>query len=79
MDIDRGGHMNNVNYVRAMLGCFTCEEIAEMDITELDLQFQLQCYEGETITFVKRESDTAKMEIGAINSEGKATFMAAIY
>ena len=79
VDIDRGGHMNNVNYVRAMLGCFTCEEIEKLDITELDMQFQLQCYEGETITFVKRESDTAKMEIGAINSEGKATFMAAIY
>ena len=79
VDIDRGGHLNNVNYVRAMLGCFTCEEIAEMDITELDLQFRLQCYEGETITFVKRDSETAKMEIGALNSEGKAAFMAAIY
>lgn len=79
VDIDRGGHMNNVNYVRAMLGCFTCDEIAGMDIRELDMQFQLQCYEGDTITFVKRPSDTAKMEIGAINSEGKAAFMAAVY
>lgn len=78
VDIDRGGHMNNVNYVRAMLGCFTCEELIEMDITELDMQFRLQCYEGETITFVKRASDTAKMEIAALNGEGKAAFMAAV-
>ena len=79
VDIDRGGHMNNVNYVRAMLGCFTCAEIEEMDIKEIDMQFQLQCYEGETITFVKRDSETAKMEIGAINGEGKTAFMAALY
>ena len=79
VDIDRGGHMNNVNYVRAMLGCFSCEEIKEMNISEIDMQFQLQCYEGETIRFVKRPSDTAKMEIGAINADGKTAFMAAIY
>ena len=79
IDMDLGGHMNNVNYVRAMLGCFTCAEIEEMDIKEIDMQFQLQCYEGETITFLKRDSDTAKMEIGAINGEGKTAFMAAIY
>ena len=79
VDIDRGGHMNNVNYVRAMLGCFTCGEIEELDIRELDLQFQLQCYEGETVIFMKRPSDTAKMEIGALNAEGKTAFMAAIY
>lgn len=79
VDIDRGGHMNNVNYVRAMLGCFTCEEIEQMDISGFDLQFVLQCYEGETMTFLKRPSDTAQMEIGAVNDEGKVVFLAAIY
>ena len=78
VDIDRGGHMNNVNYVRAMLGCFTCAQIAEMDITELDMQFILQCYEGETIRFVKRPSETGLMEVGALNEEGKVCFMAAV-
>ena len=78
VDIDRGGHMNNVNYVRAMLGCFTCAQIAEMDISELDMQFILQCYEGETIRFVKRPSEKGLMEIGALNEEGRVCFMAAI-
>ena len=78
VDIDRGGHMNNVNYVRAMLGCFTCAEIAEMDIHDLDMQFLQQCYEGETIRFVKRPSGSALMEIGALNEEGQVCFMAAI-
>lgn len=78
VDIDRGGHFNNGNYVRAMLGCFTCAQIAEMNITELDLQYHLQCYEGETIKFVKRPSEDWLMEIGALNEEGKVCFTAAI-
>lgn len=78
VDIDRGGHMNNVNYVRAMLGCFTCAQLAEMDIRELDMQFIMQCYEGETIRFVKRPSENGLMEVGALNEDGKVCFMAAI-
>ena len=78
IDIDRGGHMNNVNYVRAMLGCFSCDQLAEMDIRELDMQFLLQCYEGETIRFVKRPSENALMEVGALNKEGQVCFLAAI-
>ena len=84
VDIDRGGHMNNVNYVRAMLGCFSCAQLAEMDIHELDMQFIQQCYEGETIRFVKRVSEDALtdkaafMEVGALNEAGEVCFMAAI-
>lgn len=78
VDIDRGGHMNNVNYVRAMLGCFSCDEIKEMDIHELDMQFLLQCYEGETISFVKRPAESGIMEVGAFNGEGRLCFMAAV-
>ena len=78
IDIDRGGHMNNVNYVRAMLGCFSCAELSEMDIHELDMQFLQQCYEGDTIRFVKRPSENALMEVGALNKEGQVCFLAAI-
>lgn len=78
VDIDRGGHMNNVNYVRALLGCFSCDQIEEMDIKELDMQFLLQCYEGETIRFVKRPSADRIMEVGALNEEGKVCFTAAV-
>ena len=78
VDIDRGGHMNNVNYVRAMLGCFTREEIKEMDIGELDIHFVRQCYEGDTIRFVKRPLEDSLMEVAAVNEEGTVCFMAAI-
>ena len=78
VDIDLGGHMNNVNYVRAMLGCFTCAQLAEMDIKEIDMQFIKQCYEGDTIRFVRRQSQEGVMEVGALDAEGNVCFMAAI-
>ncbi|MBQ9272740.1 MAG: hypothetical protein IJ227_03345 [Mogibacterium sp.] len=78
VDIDRGGHMNNVNYVRALLGCFSCDQLEAMNIKELDMQFLLQCYEGETIKFVKREAEGSIMEAAALNAEGKVCFMAAV-
>ena len=76
VDIDRGGHMNNVNYVRAMLGCFSCAELAEMDIRELDMQFLQQCYEGETIRFVKRAAQGLLAD-NADNDDNGATYGAA--
>lgn len=81
VDIDLGGHMNNVNYVRALLGCFGSERLDELNIRELELNYISQTYEGETLTFRQRRvSDDAgdRLEIGAVNSEGKAVFAAAI-
>lgn len=77
VDIDLGGHMNNVNYVRAMFGCFTTEQIEEMGIRELEVNFISQTYEGETLRFVMRSTEDG-YEIGALNSEGKAAFVASL-
>jgi acyl-ACP thioesterase len=77
VDIDRGGHMNNVNYVRTMLGCFSCDELREMDIKSLDMQFLHQCYEGETISIRKRDADEG-FEIGILSGEGVLAFTAAV-
>lgn len=77
VDIDLGGHMNNVNYVRAMLGCFTTEKIADLKISEIEVNFISQTYEGQTLTFKCRETDEG-LEIGAIGPEGKTAFAAII-
>ena len=94
VDIDLGGHFNNVNYVRAMLGCFSVEEIEKMDIKEMELNFIHQTFEGETLTFKSRPhvaaddagSDSSGssgsgrrgLEVAAVNSEGKPVFMALV-
>ena len=78
-DIDLGGHMNNVNYIRAMLGCFSAEEIAAMDIHDIEVQYIMQSYEGETLTFMCRTAPDGSREIGAMKKDGKAAFLARLY
>lgn len=76
-DIDLGGHFNNVNYVRAMMGCFTCDEIEGMNIREVELNFISQTYEGEKLVFKRRKSSNG-IEIAAVNDAGKVVFASEI-
>jgi len=76
-DIDLGGHLNNVNYVRAMIGCFDSETLDNMDISEIELNYISQTYEGDTLTFKYRRSEGG-FELGALNDKGKTVFVAAL-
>lgn len=78
IDIDNGGHMNNVHYLRAALGCLSCEEQAAMDIREVDMQFIMQCYEGDSVRFKKRTGADGRLELGAINDDDRVVFTASI-
>ena len=61
--------MNNVNYARAVLGAFSCEELAAMPIREMEISYCLQCYEGETLTLIRRDTDQG-CEVGVIKEDG---------
>ena len=56
-DIDLGGHMNNAAYPRALFGAFSTEELEAMQARSIDLIFRAPCYEGEELTFYKKESE----------------------
>lgn len=77
VDIDLGGHMNNVNYIRAALGCFSSEQTGSGRITDVEVQYISQTYEGETLRFLKRHTE-AGIELGAFNKDDKAVFLAKI-
>ena len=76
VDIDLGGHMNNVNYIRAMLGCLSTEQVSSMSISDIEVQYISQSYEGETLIFMKRDAADGSAEIGALKEDGKAAFLA---
>lgn len=69
-DIDVSQHMNNVAYIRAILSSFSCKELDDMNISELEIAYRMQCYEGETLSFRKRTVEDG-MEIGVIKEDGK--------
>lgn len=73
-DIDLGGHMNNVAYVRAVLGSFSVAEQKAMQISEMDAIFRNQCFEGDKLTLQRRETEDG-YDI-RLAKDGKAMFLA---
>ena len=54
MDIDMGKHMNNVAYIRMMLGTFSTRELEEMQISEVEISYRRACFEGEELKVFRR-------------------------
>ena len=57
-DIDLGGHMNNSAYIRALMGAFDTKTLDALSITEMDVRYVAPTFEGETICFQRRDTDT---------------------
>lgn len=57
IDIDFEGHMNNVNYIRAMIGLFSRDELEKMNISEIECQYKTSCFEGDKLLWYKNETE----------------------
>lgn len=57
-DIDLGGHMNNAAYIRALMGTFSTSQLSAMELQELDVRYVSPSYEGERLSFQRRDTDT---------------------
>lgn len=73
-DIDLGGHMNNAAYLRALLGCFSTAEVAELAIREIDLVFRAPCFEGDELELRQRRTEQG-LDLAFLR-EGKPAFLA---
>ena len=69
-DIDMSKHMNNVAYIRAVLSAFPYEEMDRMDISEIEIAYKAQCFEGELLSIRKIQTDEKTMEIGVLKADG---------
>lgn len=67
-DIDVGQHMNNAFYIRALFSLFSTKELREREITEIDISYKAQSFEGETLTVKVREIGNA-FEYGMIKPD----------
>ncbi len=56
-DLDTGRHMNNVAYVRMLMGTFTVAELEELDVAEAEIAYSAACREGETLSVYRRRDD----------------------
>ena len=74
-DIDVGRHVNNLAYVRAMLGCCTAEELTRVQTFEI--HYASPCLEGETLRLCRRD-DGAETRLAVKKENGKAAALAAL-
>lgn len=77
-DIDLGQHMNNAAYVHAIFGAFSCSELADMSIREMDVLFRTPCYEGDILSIRRRETPEGP-EIGVLRADGSTAVAAKIF
>ena len=70
-DIDLSKHMNNVAYIRALLSAFSCDELDKLNISEIEISYRVQCFEGEVLSLRKRQVDDG-MELGFVKEDGTA-------
>ena len=68
-DIDRGGHMNNVAYLRAILGLLPGKELKALPQGEIEIVFRSPCFEGELLTVKRRPTETG-WELAALKPDG---------
>lgn len=70
VDIDGSRHMNNVAYLRAALGAFSCGEIEKMNVREVDAAYKSQSYEGEELSIRVKQEEGAHI-LGILKPGGK--------
>ncbi len=75
VDIDLGGHMNNVAYVRALFGTFSSKELDEMKISDCEVCYKHPCYEGDILIFYRKNKPDGT-EIIVKNREGATVILA---
>ncbi len=63
VDIDVGRHMNNTAYIRALLGAFSCDELARMDVHDIDVTYRASCFEGETLDLFKKPLEGGGLDV----------------
>lgn len=74
-DIDLGGHMNNVAYVRMIAGLFRAQEWNALPLREVETHYRASCYEGDALTLQQRTAEDGAMELRAL-SGGEQVFLA---
>lgn len=69
-DIDIGQHMNNAKYIHALFGLFSTKELETMNITDVEINFRSQSYEGDELSAFIRHGEYGASEIGILRPDG---------
>lgn len=76
-DIDVGEHMDNINYIRAILSMYSTEQLAKMEIRDVEINYISQSMEGEELTIMRRETAEGT-QYGVLHEDGTVSATAYI-
>ena len=70
--------MNNAAYIKILFGAFSCAQLDEMNIKDVEVAFRTPCFEGDTLTICRRNVENG-IEVGIFRPESvKPAFVARI-
>lgn len=70
-DIDVGGHMNNVAYVRMLLGMFSTAAWDALAPREVEVHYRAPCYEGDALALERRTAADGALEARVLSGEAQ--------
>ena len=72
VDLDIGGHMNNVAYIPMLLGTLSAQELHP--IRELETVYRRPCLEGETLSIRRQRSENG-WAFAAVKADGEVAVL----
>lgn len=67
-DIDMAQHMNNAAYIRSVFSLFSCKQLEEINITDIEIAFRSPCFEGDKLAVKYRKTETG-YDIGVFRED----------
>ncbi len=77
-DLDKTGHMTNLRYVDLLLDAFSSSFYRQFKVTDMEIHFLKQCYEGEMLTVMVRQCAEDGFDLAVVKMDGTVAVQARI-
>ncbi len=75
-DLDKTGHMTNLRYVELLLDAFSSSFYRQFLVTDLEIHFLKQCYEGEMLTVLVSQYAENGFDLAVVKMDGTVAIQA---
>lgn len=75
-DLDMNRHTNNAVYTKLAMDSFSAAELEERPVTQFEIAFLKESFEGDTLTLWRRQAENGVYMIGINDQNGETVFSA---
>lgn len=77
-EYDHNMHVNNTRYADYCFNVFTVAELAEKSLRYFAISYIKQCYEGDVLTFYRKQTELNQYLVQGVNADGEIVVQAQI-